>query len=512
MHTLISMRILLNAFFHRLHHYRYRLIRSYMEKPHRIQQAQLQELLLFAVDTEWGKSHFFHDIHTAEDFRQAIALTDYEDLKPFINRMMLGERDVLWPGRVNCFSKSSGTTNDKSKFIPISPQNLYKCHMRGSWDTMSLYYHNRPNASQFADKSVLMGGSLSAFPPHPATMVGDVSAIMIQHMPWVARPFFIPDLETTLLPNWEEKLEKLALAGARTANVVMIGGVPTWTVVLFRRILELTGKSNMLEVWPRFQVYTHGGVSFTPYRQQFQSFFPSPAVDYQEIYNASEGFFAVQDTLGEEGMLLLLNNGIYYEFIPMSEWEKNNPQAITLAEVEVGKNYALVISTNSGLWRYLPGDTVIFTSVNPYRIKVSGRTKQFVNAFGEEVMVDNTDKALAEACLLSGAEVYEYTVAPVYFEGSAQGGHQWIIEFVKEPLDLPAFAQLLDLKLQQINSDYEAKRFRNMAMLPLSIKVVPNGTFHNWLRAKGKMGGQHKVPRLANHRNYIDEILGHVGA
>lgn len=506
------MRRLVNAFFNRLHHYRYRLIRSYMDKPHRIQQAQLQELLLFAADTEWGKSHFFQDVHTAEDFRQATALTDYEDLKPFINRMMLGERDVLWPGRVNWFSKSSGTTNDKSKFIPVSPQNLYKCHIRGSWDTMSLYYHNRPQASQFADKSMLMGGSLSSFEPHPSTMVGDVSAIMIQHMPWVARPFFIPDFETALLPNWEEKLEKLAREGARTSNVVMIGGVPTWTVVLFRRILELTGKSNMLEVWPKFQVYTHGGVSFTPYRQQFQSFFPSPTVDYQEIYNASEGFFAVQDTLGEEGMLLLLNNGIYYEFIPMSEWEKNNPQAISLAEVEVGKNYALVISTNSGLWRYLPGDTVIFTSVNPYRIKVSGRTKQFVNAFGEEVMVDNTDKALAEACLLTGAEVQEYTVAPVYFEGSAQGGHQWIIEFVKEPLDLPAFAQLLDLKLQHINSDYEAKRFRNMAMLPLSIKVVPKGTFHNWLRAKGKMGGQHKVPRLANHRNYIDEILGHVGA
>nr|WP_290926909.1 GH3 auxin-responsive promoter family protein [Haliscomenobacter sp.] len=314
------------------------------------------------------------------------------------------------------------------------------------------------------------------------------------------------------MANWEEKLEKLALAGARTPNVVMIGGVPTWTVVLFRRILELTGKSNMLEVWPKFQVYTHGGVSFTPYRHQFQSFFPSPAVDYQEIYNASEGFFAVQDKLDEEGLLLLLNNGIYYEFIPMSEWEQSNPKALSLAEVEVGKNYALVISTNSGLWRYLPGDTVIFTSVQPYRIKVSGRTKQFVNAFGEEVMVDNTDKALAEACLLSGAEVREYTVAPVYFQGNAQGGHQWIIEFVKEPADLQAFTRLLDLNLQRINSDYEAKRFRDLAMLPLSIQVVPNGTFHNWLRAKGKLGGQHKVPRLSNHRNFIEEILAQVGA
>lgn len=483
-----------------------------MENPHRIQQAQLQELLLFAADTEWGKSHFFHDVRNAEDFQQAIALTDYEDLKPFIARMMHGERDVLWPGRINWFSKSSGTTNDKSKYIPISPQNLSKCHIRGTWDTMTLYYHNRPQATQFADKSMLMGGSLSPFEGHPSTMVGDVSAIMIQHMPWVARPFFIPDFETALLPNWEEKLEKLARAGANTPNVVMIGGVPTWTVVLFRRILELTGKQNMLEVWPKFQVYTHGGVSFTPYRQQFQHFFPCSQVDYQEIYNATEGFFAVQDVLGEEGMLLLLNNGIYYEFIPMSEWGKTNPQTLSLAEVEVGKNYALVISTNSGLWRYLPGDTVIFTSTQPYRIKVSGRTKQFVNAFGEEVMVDNTDKALAEACALTGAEVHEYTVAPVYFQGTAQGGHQWIIEFDKEPLELPAFAQMLDLNLQRINSDYEAKRYHDLAMLPLTIKAVPAGTFHNWLRAKGKLGGQHKVPRLANHRTYIDEILGQVGA
>jgi hypothetical protein len=501
-----------NSLFHRLYRYRYRLIRSYMDNPHRIQNAQFQELLLFAADTEWGKSHFFNDVQSPEDFRQAVELTDYEDLKPFISRMMLGERDVLWPGKVDLYSKSSGTTNDKSKFIPISPQNLYKCHMRGSWDTMTLYYHNRPQASQFADKSMLMGGSLSSFEAHPATTVGDVSAIMIQHMPWVARPFFIPDFETALLSNWEEKLEKLAQAGAKEPNVVMIGGVPTWTVVLFRRILEITGKSNMLEVWPKFQVYTHGGVSFTPYRHQFQAFFPSDTVDYQEIYNASEGFFAVQDNLDEEGLLLLLNNGIYYEFIPMSEWGQNNPKAISLAEVEAGKNYALVISTNSGLWRYLPGDTVIFTSVNPYRIKVSGRTKQFVNAFGEEVMVDNTDKALAETCLLTGAEVREYTVAPVYFQGSAQGGHQWIIEFVIAPADIEAFTRLLDLNLQRINSDYEAKRFRNLAMLPLRVEVVPGGTFHNWLRTKGKLGGQHKVPRLSNHRNFIEEILAQVGA
>jgi hypothetical protein len=504
------MRNQVNQLFHRIYGLRYRILQAYAEAPLRTQESLLRNMLLYASDTEWGQNHYFYDIRNLDEYAQALPLTDYEDLKPAIQRMMHGESDVLWPGKVQWYSKSSGTTNDKSKYIPVSSENLRKCHIRGTWDTMTLYYHQRPQATMFADKSMLMGGSLNNYEPYPKTRIGDVSAIMIEHMPRIARPFFIPDFETALLPNWEEKLEKLALAGANEPNVVMIGGVPTWTVVLFRRILEITGKSHMLEVWPRFQAYIHGGVSFTPYRKQFSAFFPGEQVDYQEIYNASEGYFAVQDQLDGEGMLLLLNNGIYYEFIPMSEWENAQPSAIPLSQVETGRHYALVISTNSGLWRYLPGDTVMFTSLAPYRIKVTGRTKQFVNAFGEEVMVDNTDKALAQTCALTDAEVREYTVAPVFFEGSERGRHQWIIEFVKEPNDLLAFTHLLDHHLQKINSDYEAKRHLDLAMLPLSIQAVPSGTFHKWMRAKGKLGGQNKVPRLANHREYVEEILGYL--
>ncbi|NRA50656.1 MAG: GH3 auxin-responsive promoter family protein, partial [Phaeodactylibacter sp.] len=364
---------------------------------------------------------------------------------------------------------------------------------------------------QFECKSMIMGGSLFPFEPFPKTTYGDVSAIMIQNMPAVGRPFFTPDFKTALLHDWEVKLEKLAQIGANEPEMVMIGGVPTWTVVLFRRILELTGKHNMLEVWPKFQGYIHGGVSFTPYRKQFEAFFPSDEISYQEIYNASEGYFAAQDDFSRDDMLLLLNNGVYYEFLPMSEWHKPNPIAVPLHEVQVGKNYALVITTNAGLWRYTPGDTVTFTSTTPYRIKITGRTKQFVNAFGEEVMVENTDQALHVACQQTGAIVSEYTVAPVYFEGNSKGGHQWLVEFEKEPADESKFVRLLDLALQSANSDYEAKRSKNLALEELQLHTLPPGTFHDWMRSKGKFGGQHKVPRLANHRKYVEEILNYLG-
>ena len=372
---------------------------------------------------------------------------------------------------------------------------------------MTIYYHNRPDARQFELKSIVMGGSLSKFEHYPKTTIGDVSAIIIDNMPSVAKPFYIPDFETALMAEWEEKLEKTAQIASREPNVVLIGGVPTWTVVLLRRILEITGKKNMLEVWPNFQVYTHGGVSFTPYKKQFEAFFPSDKVDYQEIYNASEGFFAVQNDFSTPDMLLLLDNGVYYEFLPMSEWQKKAPKAIPLSEVEVGKNYALVISTNGGLWRYTPGDTIIFTSTNPYKIKVTGRTKQFVNAFGEEVMVENTDRALAMTCAKMNVTVAEYTVGPVYFRGDGKGGHEWIIEFEQPPVSLTAFNQLLDENLQKVNSDYEAKRYHDIALTQLRLRQAPPGTFHRWMAARGKLGGQYKVPRLANHRKYVDEIL-----
>jgi hypothetical protein len=472
-----------------------------------VQKGWLGYLTKKAATTQWGIQHKLSAVRSYADFQQSIPIHEYDDLKPYIQRMMHGEKSVLWPGQVRWFAKSSGTTSDKSKFIPISSEHLKTCHIKGTWDTMTAVYHNRPDARQFELKSMLMGGSVEHFSPFPGTIFGDVSAIMIKHMPQVARPFFIPDFETALLADWEKKLELLAQAGSREPNVVMIGGVPTWTIVLFKRILEISGKSNMLEVWPNFQVYIHGGVSFKPYRPQFEAFFPSSSVDYLEIYNASEGYFAVQDDLRTQDMLLLLDNGIFYEFLPLEEWDKANPEAITLADVEPGRNYALVISTNGGLWRYVPGDTIQFTSVRPYKIKITGRIKQFINAFGEEVMIDNTDQALALTCETMPAKIMDYTVAPVYMDGTHKGGHQWLIEFKQKPDNLDAFSRLLDENLQRINSDYEAKRFKNIALTNLNITPLPEGSFAHWLKSKGKLGGQNKVPRLSNDRKYVDEIL-----
>lgn len=472
-----------------------------------IQEQFRQQLVQAARTTQWGRQYGFKHIKSYEDYQQAMPIQEYHDLQPFIERMMRGEKDILWPGAVRWYSKSSGTTASKSKFIPVSYSNLRKCHIRGTGQTMMWFYHNRPDARMFELKSLLMGGSLVDYKPHPKTKVGDVSAIMIHNMPGVARPFFTPDFETALLPNWEEKLERMAQITAKEKDLVMIGGVPTWTVLLLRRVLEITKKSHLLEVWPHFQGYIHGGVSFTPYKEQFKAFFPSDQVSYQEIYNASEGYFAVQNDFSEEGMLLLTNSGVFYEFIPSEEWGKPKPKAVNLSQVELGKNYAIVISTNSGLWRYNLGDTVMFTSIKPPKIKITGRTKQFVNAFGEEVMIDNTDKALSLTCQKHHCAVSEYTVAPVYFDGASKGGHQWLIEFDDEPLDLDQFSVDLDYCLQSLNSDYEAKRYKDMALLPLQIQVLEKGTFHEWLRSKGKYGGQHKVPRLANHREYINDIL-----
>ncbi len=491
--------------------YRYKHIQKFMEQPESTQLYWLKTLLQTAKHTEWGKMHGFTHIKSPEDFAQSIPIQNYESLEPYIDRMMHGERDVLWDGKVNWFSKSAGTTSGKSKFIPISNQNLKYCHIRGTWDTMTMFYQNRNDARQFELKSMLMGGSLHSFDPYPKTTYGDISAIMIKHMPWLGRPFFTPSFEVALLDDWETKLELLAKEGTKNRDIVMIGGVPTWTVVLFRRILEMTGKKNMLEVWPNFQVYIHGGVSFTPYRKQFEEFFPSDSVSYLEIYNASEGYFAAQNDLSSDDLLLLLNNGIYYEFIPMDEWDKETPRSLPLWEVEKGKNYALVISTNGGLWRYQPGDTVMFTSVDPYKIRITGRTKQFVNAFGEEVIMENTDQALADTCQATSAIVREYTVAPIYFEGKGKGGHDWLIEFEKRPDDFQLFQALLDQNLQKVNADYKAKRFKDIALQKLQIREVPSGIFHDWLKSKGKFGGQNKVPRLANNREHIEEILEFIG-
>ena len=505
------MRRLANSLFKQYLQFRMRRIRHFMQHPHEVQKKWLDELLISARDTEWGRKYDFRSIKSWRQFSRRLPIQDYESLSPFIARMMKGEKDILWNGRTRYFAKSSGTTADKSKFIPVSPQNLRSCHRGGSWDTTAMFYDQRPDAELFRRRSLLMGGSLNRTDDFWPTYVGDVSAVMISQMPLVARPFFTPDIDTALMPDFERKIARMAAICSRE-DVVMLGGVPTWTVVLFRRILELTGKANMLEVWPHLQAYIHGGVSFTPYREQFQVFLPGSQVSYQEVYNASEGYFAVQNNFSEKDMLLLLDNGVYFEFLPMEEWDQEQPRAIPLEAVEPGKNYAVVITTNAGLWRYKIGDTVTFTSVSPYKIKITGRTRQFVNAFGEEVMVHNTDKALADTCHATGAVVLEYTVAPVYFRGAGKGGHEWLVEFEKEPLDLQQFSRLLDENLQHNNSDYEAKRHRSLAMEPLRLRPVPPGTFHNWMKTKGKYGGQHKVPRLSNERNYVEDILAFLAA
>jgi hypothetical protein len=505
--NLANMRKRINSLFRQYYKLRMHRIRRFMKHPEDAQHQVWRSLLDSARTTEWGRRYDYRSIRSKDQFARRVPVQDYESLKPFINRMMMGEKNVLWHGRVNWFSKSSGTTSDKSKYIPVSKANLRQCHIRGTWDTMTLFYNQRPDSRQFECKSLVMGGSLEPYDKHPSTIRGDVSAIMTKNMPAVARPFFTPDFETALNANFEEKIERMAHIVSQEKDLVMIGGVPTWTVVLFRRILEITGKQHMLEVWPNLQGYVHGGVSFTPYKEQFRKFLPSSDISYQEVYNASEGFFAVQNDLSENDMLLLLDNGVYYEFLPMEEWDKEFPKAVPLEGVEAGKTYAMLISTNGGLWRYMIGDTVTFTSTYPFKIKITGRTQQFVNAFGEEVMVDNTDRALAQTCETLNAVVTEYTVAPVYFEGSGKGGHQWLVEFEKTPNNLGAFETLLDINLQKINSDYEAKRYKNMALEQLQIQQVPPGMFHKWMKARGKFGGQHKVPRLANNRKYVDEIL-----
>lgn len=488
---------------------RYRRINEFLQTPQATQQRVFQELIKQGKQTAIGEKYGFNHIRTRKDYAAQVPIHSYEDLKPYIDQMMMGAENILWPGTVRWYSKSSGTTAGKSKFIPVPKENLYGNHIRGSWDTVTIMYEKFPESRLFADKNLVMGGSLDHFQAYPDTRIGDVSAIMLYHMPVFAKPFYTPDFETALLPNWDEKIERMAKICAKE-QVTMFGGVPTWTIVLFRRILELTGKSNMMEVWPDLRAYIHGGVGFGPYRDQFRQFIPDENFIYQEVYNASEGYFAIQDQFNEPGMLLMLDNCVYFEFIPKEEWNTPMPKTVGLEEVEKGKDYAIVVTTNAGLWRYTPGDTVTFTSVNPYRIMVTGRTKQYINVFGEEVMVSNTDEAITRTCKQYDAIVAEYTVAPTYIQGDSKGGHHWLIEFEKAPNDMAVFAQSLDENLQSINSDYEAKRFKGMALECLRITDLPAGTFLDWMRYRGKLGGQNKVPRLCNTREYVDQILSFI--
>jgi len=486
---------------------RYSKLKQTIDKPWVTQQKIWDRLIAEGALTDWGERYGYDKFRSIEDFQKAVPISHYDDLKPHIIRMMDGERDVLWPGRINMFSKSSGTTSDKSKFIPVSEENLKTCHLRGGWDVISYYYQQFPKAGLFNGNVCIMGGSLDTYENNPDTKFGDVSALMLDNMSLIGKYFMRPKVDIAIMAEWEEKLNRMANWVAKE-NITHIAGVPTWTIVLFRKILEITGKENMREVWPNIELYIHGGVSFEPYRETFSKFLPGDDIQYQEVYNASEGFFAAQSTWDDSpGMQLQLNHGMFYEFVPMDQWGKDNPDVLTIRDVEEGVNYALLISTNSGLWRYVVGDTVKFSSVYPHKLQVSGRVQHFINVFGEEVMVENTDKAIGRTCQETGALVREYTVAPVYFSAGTKGGHEWIVEFEKPPPCLETFRSKLDLNVQRVNSDYEAKRYKDMALEKLVLHSVPSDTFMEWLKSKGKLGGQNKVPRLSNQRKTLEEIL-----
>ncbi|TFF36903.1 GH3 auxin-responsive promoter family protein [Mucilaginibacter psychrotolerans] len=481
-------------------------IELFMKYPNEVQEEWFEQLVAGAENTEWGKKHHYKSIESLADFKRQVPIQNYDTLKPYIERMLKGEQNVLWPSEIRWFAKSSGTTSDRSKFIPVSEESLEECHFKGGKDMLTIYFNNRPNARIFTGKSLTLGGSHQIGQLNADTSFGDLSAVIMKNLPLWAEFYRTPHLDIALLENFEEKIEKMAHA-TKDVNVTSISGVPTWNILLFKRILEITGKNNLLEVWPNLELYFHGAVNFTPYREQFRKLIPCPDMYYLETYNASEGFFGIQDLEEPGDMLLMLDYGIFYEFMPLEYLHDEDPKTLTLDEVELDKNYALIISTNAGLWRYMIGDTVKFTSLAPYRIAITGRTKHFINAFGEELIIDNAERALAEACSLTGAIIRDYTAAPVYFNGDQCGAHEWLIEFEQKPAEFERFVDVLDLTLRRVNSDYDAKRFKDMALRRPQVRKVAEGTFFNWMKLKGKIGGQHKVPRLANNREYIDSIL-----
>ncbi|MBA3648118.1 MAG: GH3 auxin-responsive promoter family protein [Chitinophagales bacterium] len=477
-----------------------------MEYPLDAQLKIFNSLLQQAANTEWGKKYDYSTIRHPDEFRRRVPVQNYESLKPYFKRIMSGEQNLLWNTPVKWFAKSSGTTSDTSKFIPMTKESIEDCHYKGAIDLLSAYCALNPDTKILSGKGLIVGGSHQINPLNNSSSYGDLSAVLLQNMSFFAQWYRTPDLSIALMDDWEKKLEALALSTINE-DVTNLSGVPTWTILLIKRIFEITGKNNLLEVWPNLELYIHGGVSFTPYRREFKTLIRSEKINYYETYNASEGFFGFQFGLNDEDLVLHLSNGIFYEFIPSGEFLSEQPKTVLLHEVNTNDNYALVISTNGGLWRYVVGDTIRFTSVRPYRIRVSGRLKHFINAFGEEVIVDNTDRALAEACHRTGAVVKDYTVAPIYLTAENRGGHEWLIEFSNAPEDLGEFTEMLDQSLRSLNSDYDAKRAKDLALLVPVIHQMPPNTFYNWLKSKNKLGGQNKVPRLNNDRVLIDEIL-----
>ncbi|MDG1253556.1 MAG: GH3 auxin-responsive promoter family protein [Schleiferiaceae bacterium] len=482
-------------------------LRRMMDDPLSVQEEQLKLLVARGARTEYGKSYGLEMEMRLDSFAERLPVVNYESLTPWIERTMRGEQGLLWDGPISWFAKSSGTSNAHSKFIPVSRESLDDNHLAGGRDLLALYTAQREGSALFDGLSLRLGGSTKINELHGVSYSGDLSAIMIENLPFWAEWRSTPSHEIALMEEWEDKIEKIA-AQIVKQNVTSLFGVPSWMLVLMRRVLEMKGADNLQDIWPNLELFAHGGVSYTPYRQAFESIFPHKGMMHMETYNASEGFFAIQDRLDAPGLLLLLDHGIYYEFIPMTEFHgRHSRAAIPLGEVTLHVDYALVISTVGGLWRYIVGDTVRFVTLAPYRIEISGRTRLFINAFGEELMMDNAERAMDRACAATGAEIADYTAGPSFMDHGRSGAHQWLIEFHRAPSDLEAFALVLDAALQELNSDYQAKRHKDLVLRAPQLHSMPAKCFHNWLKSKGKLGGQNKVPRLSNDRKLLEEIL-----
>ncbi len=478
----------------------------FLKYPNEVQEELLMNLIRASEGTLVGKKYDFFTIRSYQNFTDRVPISTYEDLQPLIEKTRQGEQNIFWPTPIKWFAKSSGTTNAKSKFIPVSNEALEDCHYKGSKDLLCLYLNNNEDSNLFIGKSLRLGGSSQIYEDNN-TYFGDLSAILIENMPIWAEFSSTPSSRVSLMSEWEAKIPAI-INEAKNENVTSFAGVPSWMLVLLHKVLEESGKQSLFDIWPNLEVYFHGGVSFDPYREQYKKILPRNDFQYYEIYNASEGFFAIQDLNNSDDLLLMLDYGIFYEFIPMDVFGTDHEKAIRLSEVELHKNYAIVITTNSGLWRYMVGDTVRFTSLNPYRIRVTGRTKHHINVFGEELMVENTDRAIAKACQLTNSEIVDYTVAPIFMKDKEKGAHEWIIEFKKAPENPEAFQKILDETLQSLNSDYEAKRYNNMTLNPLVLQVARPGLFYDWLKEQDKLGGQHKIPRLSNQRDYLEQLKG----
>ncbi|MGO4918343.1 GH3 auxin-responsive promoter family protein [Maribacter spongiicola] len=484
---------------------RFHQIELFLKYPEEVQEEVLLQLLEFAEDTEIGRTYDFDSIGSYADFKERLPIVSYEEIQPIIERTRKGEQNLFWPTKVKLFAKSSGTTDAKSKFIPVSGEALEDCHYKSSKDLLCLYLNNNENSQLFTGKSLRLGGSKELYEDN-GSLFGDLSAILIDNMPLWAEYSSTPSNKVSLMSEWESKLMAIIHESVQE-NVTSLAGVPSWMLVLMNKVLEETGNENLFQVWENLEVYFHGGVNFSPYKEQYKKILPKSNFRYYEIYNASEGFFAIQDRNGADDLLLMLDYGIFYEFIPMDVYGALNEEVIALWDVELGINYAIVITTNSGLWRYRIGDTVRFTSKSPYRIKVTGRTKHHINVFGEELIIENAEEALKIACAKTGAEIIDYTAGPVFMEGKEKGAHEWIMEFRTLPQDFSAFVEIFDNALKSLNSDYEAKRLNNITLNSPLVHIARENLFYDWLKLNDKLGGQHKIPRLSNKRDYLEELL-----